>query len=247
MKTEITLHGGEHVGETFDLTGARFLFVEEGVFRRCAFTGMKGEATLGIGRKRSKYYDCRFEDCRLTELRLGYSTLRRCHFVGAKIKNLFSSKSDLVDCTFSGSIASGIVQPVPPAPLPGSEQRPRQIIGNDFSQCELGSYLFRGGVDLRFQRFAGVGDECLVFDGPAFLKRAQSSLARPALRAAVFLIQQVASEIKWDEQNHIYVRMSDFDEDVPKRHREAILAVVRKCAIKTGQSRVAKKTRARTR
>lgn len=125
--------------------------------------------------------------------------------------------------------------------------RPRQIFGNDFSQCELGSYLFRGGVDLRLQRFAGVGDACLVFDGPAFLKQAQSSLERAALRAAVFLVQQVANEIKWSEQNHVYVRMSDFDEDVPKRHREAVLAVVRKCAIKTGQPRVAQKARARAR
>jgi hypothetical protein len=236
----VRLDGGEHRGKTFDLKGADHVSLkEEGVFKRCVFKGLRAYVSLALG----KYYDCRFEECRLRELYLWESSLRRCKFVDVRIHQLFSDEADIVDCVFSGSIRDGIVRPNSPHPSVASTKRPRQIVGNDFSQCELGSYVFRGGVDLRLQRFADVGDECLVFDGPAFLERAQSSLERPALRAAVFLIQQVASEIKWSKQNHIYVRMSRFDEDVPKRHREAVLAVVRKCAIKTGKKRVAKKAR----
>lgn len=238
---QVMLDGGEHRGKTFALEKADHISLkEEGVFKRCVFKGLRAYAYLGPG----KYYDCRFEDCRVRELHLGESVFKRCKFVDVRIHSLWSDGADIVDCVFSGVIKSGVLQPNSPSPSIAKTRQPRQIVGNDFSQCDLGSDVFRGGVDLRFQRFRGVGDECLVFDGPSFLERAQSALAGPALRAAVFLIQDVAQQIKWFEQSHMYVRMSRFDEDVPKRHREAILAVVRECAIETGQKRVSKKVRA---
>jgi hypothetical protein len=98
--------------------------------------------------------------------------------------------------------------------------------------------IFRSGIDLSKQCFAQNSNDFLIVDGPRFLRQAQSSFDSVLLSAAVFLMQRIARNVNSGEQAHIYLPMHYFEEDVPKRHRAAVLALLRGCEIKTATLRV---------
>jgi uncharacterized protein YjbI with pentapeptide repeats len=130
------------VGCTFtdcDFRAARFRYAEFGtmpkptLFKRCSFV------TSDL--LQSHLINARFEEC---------------DFSGARIEEWTSSIAEFVECRFEGTLERCIFWGRPHGPL-GDALRPKRVRnefrGNDFSHADLRDCSFRGGIDIREQRW----------------------------------------------------------------------------------------------
>jgi hypothetical protein len=153
-------------------------------FQQCSFRDVKfGSAVWGAGRTQSEYTNCCFDGATFRSVVPGNARFVNCSFRNVRIHELYGHDVELVDCVFSGCIDKGFLNGTrdPLGLRFGLFERlvgrkKNQISGNDFSQCELGDFSFRTGIDLEQQQLP---------TGPQYLHLPDVALAIRTGRGAI--------------------------------------------------------------
>jgi hypothetical protein len=151
-------------------------------FQQCSFRDVQIEdAIWGAGRTRSEYIECCFDGARFRSVTPGNVRFISCSFRDVRVHELYGHDVELVGCVFSGCIDKGFLNGTrDPRRLRLLDRlvgrRTNQITGNDFSQCELGDFAFRTGIDLEAQRLP---------TGPEYLHLPDVALAIRTGRTAI--------------------------------------------------------------
>jgi hypothetical protein len=166
---------GRHL-EYFCAIGSRF--------QQCSFRDVRfADAVWGAGRTQSEYTSCCFDEAKFRSVVPGNARFVNCSFRDVRIHELYGHDVELIGCVFSGRIDKGFLNGTRD-PL-GLRLRllerlfgrkKNQISGNDFSQCELGDFAFRTGIDLGQQQLP---------TGPEYLHLPDVALAIRTGRAAI--------------------------------------------------------------
>jgi len=147
------------------LTGMRgWLSFEACELVDCEFVDCDVDATfcgaLAHPESASRFAGVRFVRSRLAGAYLGGARLERCRFEDCDFDGVRWDSLDLVDCTFTGVVASmnlsassGPISRPPPFHKEKLPPRANLITGNDFSQADLRALNLRGGVPIDQQRW----------------------------------------------------------------------------------------------
>lgn len=145
-------------------------------FASCSFRGASfDQACFGGGISQSRYFDCCFDGSRITAVAPGNARFERCSFRNCRIREMFATMVEFVDCAFSGRFLGGVLHGRPPLDRDVG-RTVNEFRGNDFTGMELRDVDFRSGVDLRLQQLPSGPSYVYIEDPEHALTRARAAV-----------------------------------------------------------------------
>ena len=141
--------------------------VIESTLTRCVFERVRARsASLGEGSRQSVFEECTFSHCKLVFGAVGNVRLVRCRFESCRLKNIFGTDLEMVECDFPNTV---IKKGAFHGNVTDSAQfRPRrsanEFRNNDFSGATMEDVDFRGGIDLHEQKLPTGADYVFIAD-----------------------------------------------------------------------------------
>jgi uncharacterized protein YjbI with pentapeptide repeats len=213
---QLIIEGQRLVGRDLSERRLQYFCAIGSRFQRCSFRDVKfGDAVWGAGRSQSEYTECCFDGAKFRSVVPGNARFVNCSFLNVRIYEFFGFDVELVDCTFSGRIDSGVLNgtrdPLGPRlrlleRLFGRKEN--EISGNDFSQCELGDFSFRTGIDLEAQRLPTGPHYLHLIDIAWAIRTGRTAIASwpndEMRRLASILLDLMADDLSAGQQQQFY-------------------------------------------
>jgi hypothetical protein len=194
-----------------DFSGVRFdQFLAEGTrFIRCNFTDSQLEGSFGV-RHQTRFEHCVFVATSMSGVDPGQARFIACRFENANMFRWDALAAEFVDCEFSGVLSECNFWGKPSDDWIERGLKPRRATnefrGNDFQAAELLSVAFKGGIDIRAQRWPA-GPEYITLDRlQERIRRARPIVGRWAddERAEAELMLEIYSTGGYEEQDELF-------------------------------------------
>jgi len=203
----LSLHGSTYRQRDFSGVGVRSLRTTDSVFEACVFRNFDvRQWTSVMPGARSIFRDCRFEDFAAAVTVIGDVRFEGVEFgPSTHLGEWFSNQAEYIGCQFQGRIQKGWVSAHDERLYAATGRHRNEVVWNDFSQCDLVDFGFRGGVVLDKQRLPS-GPDYLTLSSPvAALSAAWGAIselptelqpfARGVLRMLELRVEQGQSEL----------------------------------------------------
>lgn len=214
----------------------------------CRFDGLRmlrqSYASFGEGTEPSEYINCSFDGAKIY-ITSGLARFVNCSFRNVDLRDWLCLTTELVDCTFSGTLRDAIFHGRVPEEklrvlgrvidwraMTGREVN--EFHGNDFEAMEFINVDFRTGIDLTQQRLP-VGPQYLYLpDAAKSLTRVRSELTGrdgdpESRRVALTMVDGWLEGVITDGQRQLFLREKDFYgfRELPRDAVEKIFALLR--------------------
>jgi hypothetical protein len=158
-----------------------------------------------------------------------------CSFRNVRIHEFYGFDVELIDCVFSGRIDGGILNGTrDPLGLRLRRferwfgRKSNEISGNNFSQCELGDFSFRTGIDLEAQRLPTGPHYLYLIDSALAVERGRAGIASwpddETRRLASILLDIMADDLSAGQKQQFYRLPVRGQFAVPWERLRAVLA-----------------------
>jgi hypothetical protein len=206
----------------------------------CRFDGLrvpKSYASFGEGTEQSEYINCSFDGAKIY-ITSGYARFVNCSFRNVDLRDWRCLTTELVDCTFSGTLRTAIFHgrvPEDKLVVLGREIDHRKTLGrevnefrgNDFEAMDLIDVSFRTGIDLTQQRLPTGPQYVYLPDAAKSLTRVRSELAEwdgspESRQAALRMVNRwLEEDVIRDGQRQLFRREKDLY-GIPGIPRDAV-------------------------
>jgi len=156
----LTLDRVEARGESFDGKTVDVLAISRSTFERCVFSDFNLKWAGFGGSSQSVFRRCVFDSMTIADSVPGNVRFEECDFSRAHLKKWLSFSAEYVRCRFSGRIDQGFIWARDDDLKKRTRRTTNEVLDNDFRECLLGDFSFRGGVELKRH---------LLPDGPGYL------------------------------------------------------------------------------
>lgn len=154
--------------EVIDAAGIDHIAISGARALRVTIRNLNGTMTVSGAPQPTICTQLRVERCNVKRLSSSAAEFLNCAFVETVIHELLGAGATFSHCSFSGSVKKGIF--FPKAKGARTSRDSSDFEENDFTKCELGDVSFRGGVNLKKQRFSSEQTKLIIERAPALLE-----------------------------------------------------------------------------